>query len=258
MKVVILAGGFGTRISEESHLRPKPMIEILGVPILWHIMKSYSIYGFNEFIICCGYKGHVIKQYFADYYMHRSDMTFDFTNNNSITIHNNIAEPWKVTVVDTGIDTMTGGRIKRIQRYIGDETFFVTYGDGVSDINIKELLKFHQLHNKIVTITAVRPEGRFGILDIDKNNIIHSFREKSQSDMSWINGGFMVCNPEIFNYISGDKITFEREPLENIAQQDQLIAYKHRGFWQCMDTMRDKLYLEELLEKGIAPWKKWE
>ncbi|OON96061.1 MAG: glucose-1-phosphate cytidylyltransferase [Candidatus Epulonipiscioides saccharophilum] len=257
MKVVILAGGFGTRISEESYQKPKPMIEIGGMPILWHIMKSYSLYGFNEFIICCGYKGHMIKQYFADYYLHRSDMTFDFTNNNTVTIHNNIAEPWKITVVDTGLNTMTGGRVKRIQKYVGEEPFFLTYGDGVSDIDIDQLLKFHKFHNKIVTITAVKPEGRFGVLDINEDNVINSFREKSQQDIGWINGGFMVCEAEIFNYIQGDEITFEKEPLEMVADQKLLIAYKHQGFWQCMDTTRDKIYLETLLEKNAAPWKKW-
>lgn len=257
MKVVILAGGYGTRISEESHLRPKPMIEIGGNPILWHIMKCYSHYGFNEFIICCGYKGYMIKEYFADYYLHRSDITFDFTENNKMTIHSNIAEPWKVTLVDTGIDTMTGGRLKRVQKYIGDETFMLTYGDGVSDINIPELLEFHNKHNKVATITAIQPGGRFGVLDIKENNEIIEFSEKSKEDGGWINAGFMVLEPRIFDYIEGDSTFLEKEPLENLARDKMLNAYKHNGFWQCMDTQRDKGLLEKLWREERALWRVW-
>ncbi|MCC0655730.1 glucose-1-phosphate cytidylyltransferase [Clostridioides sp. ES-S-0123-01] len=256
MKVVILAGGFGTRISEESHLKPKPMIEIGDMPILWHIMKSYSAYGYNDFVICCGYKAYAIKQYFADYYLHSSDVTFDFTNENKMEIHDNFAEPWKVTLVDTGLNTMTGGRVKRIQKYIGDETFMLTYGDGVSDLNIDKLVTFHRQHGKIATMTAVQPEGRFGVLDIE-NNRIHAFREKSKDDSGFINAGFMVLEPDIFDYIDGDNSIFEREPLEKIAEQGKLMAYKHFGFWQCMDTQRDKMFLEKLWQDGKAPWRKW-
>ncbi len=257
MKVVLLAGGFGTRISEESHLKPKPMIEIGGKPILWHIMKIYSHYGIDEFIICCGYKQYVIKEYFADYYLHTSDVTFDFKNNNNMIIHNNFAEPWKVTLVDTGLNTMTGGRIKRIEKYIGNEDFMLTYGDGVSDVNISKLLQFHKEHNKIVTMTAVIASQRFGVLDVNKDGLINSFREKSDLDAGFINGGFMVLKPEIFKYIKDDSTVFEKEPLETIASEGELIAYKHRGFWQCMDTQRDKQNLESLWATGEAPWRKW-
>lgn len=257
MKVVILAGGYGTRISEESHLRPKPMIEIGGNPILWHIMKCYSHYGFNEFIICCGYKGYMIKEYFADYYLHRSDITFDFTENNKMTIHSNIAEPWKVTLVDTGIDTMTGGRLKRVQKYIGDETFMLTYGDGVSDIDISQLLEFHKQSNKIATLTAIQPGGRFGVLDIKENNEIIEFSEKSKEDGGWINAGFMVLEPRIFDYIKGDDTFLEKEPLESLTKDRMLNAYKHNGFWQCMDTQRDKSLLEQLWRTNNAKWKVW-
>lgn len=258
MKVVILAGGFGTRISEESHLKPKPMLEIGERPILWHIMKEYSKYGFNEFIICLGYKGYVIKEYFADYYLHTSDVTFDIANN-EMTVHNNYAEPWKVTLVDTGLNTMTGGRIKRIQKYIGNEPFMLTYGDGVSDIDINELVKFHNSHNKIATITAVNAGQRFGVLVIDDNKNIKKFREKKDVDGSWINGGYMVLNPEIFDYIKdGDSTVFEQQPLEQLARDGELMAYKHNGFWKCMDTLRDKIQLEELWNSGQAPWKVWE
>lgn len=257
MKVVILAGGYGTRISEESYLKPKPMIEIGGHPILWHIMKIYSYYGFNEFIICCGYKGYMIKEYFANYYLHRSDVTFDFVRNNEMIIHNNIVEPWKVTLVDTGLDTMTGGRLKRIQPYINNETFMVTYGDGVSDVDIKKLVDFHRNTNKIGTITAIQPGGRFGVLDIINENEIRSFAEKSEEDGGWINGGFMVFEPEIFNYIDDDSTVLERKPLETLAVQAQLNAYKHKGFWQCMDTQRDKNTLEELWKDHNAKWKVW-
>lgn len=258
MKVVILAGGLGTRISEESHLKPKPMIEVGGAPILWHIMKYYSSYGFNEFIICCGYKGYVIKEYFADYYLHRSDVTFDFANNNEMIIHNNVAEPWKVTVVDTGLHTMTGGRLKRIQKYVGDQTFMMTYGDGVSDIDLDALLEFHRVHKKAATLTAIQPGGRFGVLDIDDNETVRQFSEKAKEDGGWINAGFMVLEPEVFDYIEGDDTFFEKEPLENLALDGKLAAYRHEGFWKCMDTMRDKGMLDELWNSGQAPWKRWE
>ena len=258
MKVVILAGGLGTRISEESHLKPKPMIEVGDAPILWHIMKYYSSYGFNEFIICCGYKGYVIKDYFADYYLHRSDVTFDFANNNEMIIHNNVAEPWKVTVVDTGLHTMTGGRLKRIQKYVGNQTFMMTYGDGVSDIDLDALLEFHRVHKKAATLTAIQPGGRFGVLDIDDNETVRQFSEKAKEDGGWINAGFMVLEPEVFDYIEGDDTFFEKEPLENLALDGKLAAYRHEGFWKCMDTMRDKGMLDELWNSGQAPWKRWE
>ena len=255
MKVVILAGGFGTRISEESHLKPKPMIEIGEQPILWHIMKHYSAYGFHEFIICGGYKQHMIKQYFADYYLYKSDVTFDFANGNNMQIHDNGAEPWKVTIVDTGYATMTGGRIKRIQKYVGEETFMMTYGDGLSDVAVDKLAEFHKQNGKIATITAVQPGGRFGALDIDGADEIHGFAEKKKEDGGWINAGFMVLNPEIFGYIKDDRSVFEKEPLERCAAEGQLMAYRHEGFWQCMDTMRDKKLLEDLWNSGQAPWK---
>ena len=257
MKVVILAGGYGTRISEESHLKPKPMIEIGGKPILWHIMKEYSYYGFNEFIICCGYKQNIIKQWFADYYLYNSDVTFDFSDNNKMTIHNNVAEPWKVTLVDTGLDTLTGGRVKRIEKYIGDEPFMLTYGDGVSDINILDLLKFHKETGKMVTITAASLQQRFGVLDIDDENVVSSFREKSTDDGSKINAGYMVLEPEIFKYITGDNEMLENEPFDRIVELGQLAAYKFDGYWQCMDTKREHEKLEALWESGNAPWKHW-
>lgn len=257
MKVVILAGGFGTRISEESHLKPKPMIEIGGKPILWHIMKEYSYYGYNEFVICCGYKQHVIKEWFADYYLHNSDVTFDFTQKNHMKVHNNVSEPWKVTLVDTGLNTMTGGRIKRIQSYIGNEPFMLTYGDGVSDVDISKLVRFHQEHGKIATMTAVNVGQQFGILEIGEKGTINKFREKNNSDGGVINGGYMVLNPEIFNYIEGDSTVFEKAPLERMAAEGQLKAYMHRGFWKCMDTQRDKQQLEEMAASGKAPWMVW-
>lgn len=257
MKVVILAGGLGTRISEESHLRPKPMIEIGQKPILWHIMKEYSHYGFNEFIICCGYKQQVIKEWFANYYLHNSDVTFDFTKQNSMEVHNNVAEPWKVTLVDTGLNTMTGGRIKRIQPYIGNQTFMLTYGDAVADINIKELLAFHQSHGKIATLTAVTVGQQFGVLDIEKDGTISQFREKNNADGGVINAGYMVLEPQIFNYIEGDDTVFEKKPIEQVAAEGQLMAYRHNGFWKCMDTQRDKMKLEEMITSGNAPWMKW-
>jgi glucose-1-phosphate cytidylyltransferase len=257
MKAVILAGGFGTRISEESHLRPKPMIEIGEKPILWHIMKLYSFYGVNDFIICAGYKQEIIKDYFANYALHNGDVTFDFVHGGKMAVHNSVSEPWRVTIVDTGLNTMTGGRIKRIQKFIGDEAFFLTYGDGVSDVNIQASLAFHKKNKRIATLTAVRPEGRFGVIDIGTDESVHNFREKNQEDMGWINGGFMILEPQVFNYIGGDNIVFEREPLEKLAKEGQLDAYKHCGFWQCMDTMRDKEKLENLWQSGKAPWKVW-
>jgi len=258
MKVVILAGGFGTRISEESHIKPKPMIEIGEQPILWHIMKSYSYYGFNEFIICCGYKAHVIKEYFANYYLHRSDITFDFSMDNEVVIHRKFAEPWKVTVVDTGLNTMTGGRVKRVRDFLNNETFMLTYGDGVSDINLASLLEFHRKQGKLATLTAIQPGGRFGTIEINDDMKVNRFAEKHKEDGGWINGGFMVLEPSVVDYIEGDSTIFEREPLEHLSKEGQLIAYKYDGFWQCMDTLRDKLLLDELLEKNIAPWKVWD
>jgi len=258
MKVVILAGGYGTRISEESHLKPKPMIEIGDKPILWHIMKIYSHYGYNDFIICCGYKHYVIKEWFADYYLHNSDIMFDFTKDNKMTLLNTEAvEPWKVTLVDTGLNTMTGGRVKRIQKYVGNEPFMLTYGDGVADINITDLVNFHQSHGKIATITTVNVGQKFGVIEMDSNNSIKSFREKSDSDGSVINGGFMVFQPEIFDHIEGDSTVFEKYPLEVMAAMGQLKGYKHYGFWHCMDTQRDKQNLESLWATGNAPWKVW-
>lgn len=258
MKVVILAGGYGTRISEESHLKPKPMLGIGDKPILWHIMKIYSHYGFHDFIICCGYKQYVIKEWFADYYLHRSDVTFDFTSENKMTILNaKEVEPWKVTVVDTGLDTMTGGRVKRIQKYIGNEPFLLTYGDGVSDVNIPELVDFHKQQGKIATITMVNPGQRFGIIEVDKDGRIHSFREKSNSDGGMINGGFMVLEPQIFDYLPDDTTILERTPFETLAEMGELNGYPHNGFWHCMDTQRDKNNLEQLWGNGNAPWKLW-
>lgn len=257
MKVVILAGGLGTRISEESHLKPKPMIEIGDMPILWHIMKSYSHYGYQDFVICCGYKGLHIKQFFADYYLHRSDITFDFSKDNEMIVHNNVAEPWRVTLVDTGLNTMTGGRVKRVSNYIGDEPFMLTYGDGVSDVNISEVCKYHKSHGRLATITAIQPGGRFGMLGISENNTVEHFMEKTIEEGGWVNGGFMVLEPEILQYIEGDNTILERYPLETLAHVGELKAYKHQGFWQCMDTLRDKIHLEELWESGQAPWKVW-
>ena len=258
MKVVILAGGYGTRISEESHLKPKPMIEIGDKPILWHIMKEYSHYGFNEFIICCGYKQHVIKEWFADYYLYNSDVTFDFADDNRMIVHQNVAEPWKVTLVDTGLNTMTGGRIKRIRKYVGDETFMLTYGDAVSDVNIEKLREFHGEHGKLATITAVRLDQRFGVLDINKDDTIEEFREKNAiTDGSRINGGYMVMEPRVFDYLEDDNTVFEKYPLERLAMEGNLKAYRHDGYWQCMDTKREKDRLDELWSNGKAPWKVW-
>lgn len=257
MKVVLLAGGLGTRISEESQYKPKPMVEIGGMPILWHIMKEYSYYGFNEFIICAGYMQHVIKEWFADYFLHTSDITFDFTQGNKIIVHNQYSEPWKVTVVDTGLNTMTGGRIKRVQPYIGNETFMMTYGDGVCDVNISDVVKFHENHGKIATLTAVRLEQQKGVLDIGGDNAVRSFREKSMMDGAPINAGYMVLEPAIFDYIKGDSTVFEKEPLERIAQEGELMSYMHTGYWQCMDTKREQDILETLWQSGKAPWKSW-
>lgn len=256
MKAVILAGGFGTRISEESYLRPKPMIEIGEQPILWHIMKMYSACGINDFVICAGYKQHMIKEFFRDYSMRCSDITFDFTDNGNVTTHRDGSEQWKVTVVDTGLNTMTGGRIKRISKYIGDEAFCMTYGDGVSDVPMDKLIQFHKKNKKKATLTAVRPAGRFGMMDMDGDKIT-AFREKNVTDAGWINGGFMVLEPEVFDMIDGDSTTLEREPIERLASEGELMAYKHSGFWQCMDTMRDKENLQTLWDSGKAPWKTW-
>ena len=258
MKVVILAGGYGTRISEESHLKPKPMIEIGGKPIIWHIMKEYSYHGFNEFIICCGYKQHIIKEWFANYYLHNSDITFDFTNNNEMKVHSNVAEPWKVTLVDTGLNTMTGGRIKRIQPYVGNEPFMLTYGDAVADVDIKELIKFHESHGKIATITAVNVGQKFGVLEIDDDGRINKFREKDTFDGDVINAGYMVLNPKVFDYLEDDTTVFEKAPIESLAAEGELFAYKHDGFWQCMDTQRDRKLLEDMIAQGEAPWMQWE
>lgn len=259
MKVVILAGGFGTRISEESVFKPKPMIEIGGMPILWHIMKGFSSQGYNDFIICAGYKQHIIKEWFADYFLHTSDITFDYSNgNNEMIVHNKHAEPWKVTVVDTGLNTMTGGRIKRIKDYVGNEPFILTYGDAVGDINIKELVDFHHSHGKIGTISVYNFGQNKGVLDVSKDGKVNAFREKSDLDGDLINIGFMVMNPEIFERIAGDKTVFEQEPLNSLVRDGELIAKTHKGYWQCMDTLREKQQLEKLWESGNAPWKVWD
>lgn len=257
MKVVILAGGFGTRISEETQFVPKPMIPIGGMPILWHIMKSYSCYGYNEFVICAGYMQHVIKEWFADYFLHTSDITFDFTRGNEMIIHDRHAEPWKVTVVDTGLKTMTGGRIKRIAPYIGDEPFMMTYGDGVCDVDIGKLAAYHKTHGKLATLTSVLQEQQKGVLEIGGDNAVHSFREKNMTDGMPINAGFMVLEPKVFDYIEGDAISFEREPLRRLAEENQLMSYSHKGFWQCMDTRREKDMLEKMWDSNQAPWKVW-
>lgn len=259
MKVVLLAGGFGTRISEESQFKPKPLVEIGGQPIIWHIMKSYAYYGYNEFIICAGYKQQAIKQWITDYYISNSDISFDYRNgNNEISVHETHAEPWKVTVVDTGLHTMTGGRIKRIQKYVENEPFLMTYGDGVCDVDINKLVAFHHEHGKIATLTAVLQDQSKGVLNIGGDNAVKSFREKKLSDSTPINAGFMVLNPEIFDYISGDNSIFEKEPLEKLAAEGQLMSYMHKGFWQCMDNVRERDSLEKLIAGGNAPWMKWE
>ncbi|SDA66391.1 glucose-1-phosphate cytidylyltransferase [Lachnospiraceae bacterium G11] len=255
MKVLILAGGYGTRISEESQYKPKPMIEIGEKPILWHIMKYYASYGYDDFIILAGYKQYVIKEFFADYFLHNSDITFDLSQNKMI-VHNNNSENWKVTVVDTGIDTMTGGRIKRVQDYVGDNPFMVTYGDGLCDVNLDELKKYHENHGKIATITAVKMAQAKGVLDVERG-VIKSFREKDETDGAMINGGYMILNPEVFDYLEGDSTILEQEPMRRLADDGQLMGFSHDGFWQCMDTQREKQKLEELWASGGAPWKKW-
>lgn len=259
MKVVILAGGFGTRLSEETILKPKPMIEIGGKPILWHIMKIYSHYGFNDFIVCLGYKGYFIKEYFANYFLHQSDVTFDFSENNNIIFHNKYAEPWKVTLVDTGLETMTGGRLKRIKSYLNNETFMMTYGDGVSDVDLNKLVEFHKQHNKLATVTSVQPVGRFGSLNLNAEGDVLGFVEKPKGDGAWINAGFFVLQPEIFdNYNMKDKTIFEKDVLELLANNNQLAAFRHYGFWQPMDTLRDKNSLEELWKSNSAKWRLWD
>ena len=256
MKVVILAGGFGTRLSEETDIKPKPMVEIGGKPILWHIMKNYSSHGFNEFVILLGYKGYVIKEFFSNYFLHQSDVTFDLANN-SMEVHQNESEPWKVTLLDTGLSTLTGGRIKRAKDYIGDDDFLLTYGDGLSDVDIAKTVEFHKSHGKNITMTAVQPAGRYGALDIKADNSISSFKEKPKGDGSWINGGFFVCKPDVLDYIDGDSTIFEQEPLVNLASDNQLMAYKFDGFWGSMDTLRDKHNLCQMWDSNQAPWKKW-
>ena len=257
MKVVILAGGYGTRLSEETEIKPKPMVEIGSKPILWHIMKTYSQYGFNEFVVLLGYKGYYIKEYFANYFLHQSDVTINL-GSGEIEVHNNHSEPWRVTLIDTGIDTMTGGRIKRAKKYIGDEPFLLTYGDGVGNRNIKRLINFHKKHKKILTITSVQPDGRFGALDIGENNKVLEFKEKPKGDGGWINAGFFVCESGVFDYIKGDETIFEDEPLKKLAKDGQLYTYKHTGFWKPMDTLRDKRELNRLWNSNKAPWKIWE
>jgi len=255
MKTVILAGGYGSRISEETHLKPKPLIEIGGMPILWHIMKTYSSHDINEFVICCGYKGYLVKEYFANYFLHMSDVTFDMKSN-TMKVHHKHAEPWIVTLVDTGQETMTGGRLKRIKEFVENETFCFTYGDGLSNVNISDLIKFHKSKNTIATVTSVQPPGRFGSMDIHDDKI-SKFLEKPSGDGSWINGGYFVLEPKVFDYIEGDSTIWEREPLEKLAKENQLSAYKHNGFWLPLDTLRDKNHLEELWNSGKAPWKVW-
>jgi glucose-1-phosphate cytidylyltransferase len=255
MKGVILAGGLGTRISEETHLKPKPMIEIGGMPMLWHIMKTYSAYGVNDFVICCGYKGYIIKEYFANYFLHRSDVTINLKNN-KMDVHHKFAEPWTVTLVDTGIETMTGGRLKKVKEYVEKDTFCFTYGDGLSNIDIKKLIEFHKNKSKISTVTAVQPPGRFGMLEI-QNDEIKKFVEKPVGDGGWINGGFFVLEPEVFDYIQDENTIWEREPLEKLVKENQLSAFKHYDFWQPLDTLRDKNVLEDLWNSGNAPWKVW-
>ena len=258
MKTVILAGGQGTRIADENDLRPKPMVTIGEQPILWHIMKYYSHFGFNDFVICCGYMGYTIKEYFADYYLHRSDITFDFSQGNKMTIHSNVAEPWKVTLVDTGLHSQTGGRVARIKNYVGDEPFFLTYGDGVSDIDLNKLLDFHKESGATATISAIQPGGRFGVLDFDDKEKVSGFREKAQEDGGWINAGFMVMESGVFNYLGDDYCVLENEPFQRLSQDGKLAAYRHYGYWQCMDTQRDRGFLEQRWKNGNAPWRVWE
>ena len=254
MKAVILAGGLGTRISEETHLKPKPMIEIGGKPVLWHIMKIYSHYGINDFVICCGYKGYVIKEYFANYFLHMSDVTFDMASN-QMEVHQRNAEPWRVTLVDTGADTLTGGRLKRVRQHVGEETFCFTYGDGVSNVDIGSLISFHRAHGKRATVTAIQPPGRYGALDM-QGHVVESFQEKPAGDGAWINGGFFVLEPSVFDYIEGDQTSWESRPLQRLAADNELMAFQHGGFWQAMDTLRDKTHLEELWNTN-PPWKTW-
>ena len=256
MKVVILAGGYGSRFSEETDIKPKPMIAISDRPILWHIMKIYSYFGYNDFIICLGYKGYIIKEYFSNYFLHESDVTIDMKEN-STTFHNSKAEPWKITLVDTGADSMTGGRIKRIQKYTGDETFMMTYGDGVGNVNIKELERYHKAHGKYATVTAVQPSGRFGAMKLDNSNAVHSFQEKPKGDGAWVNGGFFILEPNIYNYINDDLTIWEQTPMEHLSKDGQLMAFKHFGFWKPMDTLRDKIELQNLWNSGKAEWKLW-
>jgi len=256
MKVVILAGGFGTRLSEETDIKPKPMVEIGGKPILWHIMKMYSSYGYNDFVVLLGYKGYVIKEYFSNYFLHQSSITIDLSNN-SMEIHQNECEPWKVTLLETGLETMTGGRIKQAKNYIDNSAFMLTYGDGVADVNIQELVSFHKEHGKKITMTAVQPDGRYGALKIENNSRISKFLEKPRGDGMWINGGFFVCEPSVIDYIDNELTVFEEAPLSKLAEKGQLMAYKHSGFWKCMDTLRDKISLADYWEKGSAPWRTW-
>lgn len=256
MKVLLLAGGFGTRLSEETGIRPKPMVEIGGMPILWHIMKSYSQHGFNDFVILLGYKGYYIKEYFANYYLHSSDVTIDLANN-KMEVHSNYSEPWKVTLLDTGLHTMTGGRIKRAAEHIGGDPFLLTYGDGVADVDITKLVETHKSKNALITMTSVQPDGRFGALVTDDSDKITSFKEKPKGDDAWINGGFFVCQPEVLDYVKDDSTIFEREPLENLANEGHLYTYRHNGFWKCMDTLRDKQKLNDLWDANQALWKTW-
>ncbi len=256
MKAVILAGGYGTRISEETHLKPKPMIEIGDKPILWHIMKCYSSYGITDFVICCGYKGYMIKEYFANYFLHTSDVTFDMRNN-EMNVHHKSTEPWKITLVDTGLKTMTGGRLKRVKNYVDDASFCFTYGDGVSDVNISQLIEHHKQNKTFATVTAVQPPGRFGTLNTNGNKVI-SFKEKPSGDRNWINAGFFILEPQVFDYIEDDHTVWEKQPLENLANEGQLAVYKHSGFWQPLDTLRDKNYLEEMWNSEKVPWKNWQ
>jgi glucose-1-phosphate cytidylyltransferase len=257
VKVLLLAGGFGTRLSEETDIRPKPMVEIGGKPILWHIMKTYSEYGFTEFVVLLGYKGYYIKEYFANYFLHQSDVTIDMSNG-SMEVHNNSSEPWKVTLLDSGLNTMTGGRIKRAQDFVKNEPFMLTYGDGVADINIEKLVRFHKSHGKAMTMTSAQPDGRFGALDIDDNDQVREFKEKPRGDGSWINAGYFVCEPKVFDYIlEGDSTIFEQEPLKNLVKDGEIFTYKHDGFWMPMDTLRDKMKLNEMCEQNKAPWMVW-
>jgi glucose-1-phosphate cytidylyltransferase len=257
MKVVILAGGLGTRLAEETGVRPKPMVEIGGKPILWHIMKGYSAHGFNDFVVCLGYKGYIVKEFFANYLLHVSDVTFDYTNGGSMEVHEHGLEPWRVTLVDTGAETQTGGRLKRVARYLGDETFMLTYGDGVADVDLGSLLAFHRSHGLAATVTAVQPPGRFGALVTEDETLVRRFQEKPTGDGGWINGGFFVMEPHVLSRIPDDRTVLEREPLEGLAAAGQLMAYRHRGFWWAMDTLRDKTYLEGLMADGNPPWKTW-